>query len=107
MLTLYDLTQSPVSRRQIAGIVGLEHRDATCMMRDKGRSGLVHGLAVRLTLDEDAFAGTSLHLFITVLDHFFGLYVQSNSFTQLTVVSQASGKELIRCKPRSGARQLL
>lgn len=106
-LTLYDLTQSAVSQRHIAGIVGLEHRNTTAWMRDDGRSSLVHGLAVRLTLDEDAFVGASIDLFISILDHFFALYVHCQSFTQLTALSQASGKELIRCQPRSGALRLL
>jgi type VI secretion system protein ImpG len=106
-LTLYDLPQSAVSQRQIAGIVALEQREATVWMRDDGHSSLVHGLAVHLTLDEEAFAGTGIALFASVLDHFFGLYVHCQSFTQLTVFSQASGKELIRCHPRSGARNLV
>lgn len=33
MLSLYDLAQSPVSRRQIGGIVALEHRDSTAWIR--------------------------------------------------------------------------
>lgn len=106
-LTLYDLPQSSVSQRQIAGIVGLEHRKAAVWMNDDGHSSLVHGLAVRITLDEDAFAGTGIHLFVSVLDHFFGLYVHCNSFTQLTALSQASGKELIQCQARSGALKLV
>ena len=106
-LTLYDLPQSSVSQRQIAGIVGLEHRNARTWMRDDGHSSVVHGLAVRVTLDEDAFAGTGIHLFASVLDHFFCLYVHCHSFTQLTVLSRASGKELMRCQPRSGALTLI
>lgn len=106
-LALYDLPQSSVSQRQIAGIVALEQRPATVWMRDDGHSSLVHGLAVHMTLDEDAFAGTGIDLFVSVLDHFFGLYVHCQSFTQLIVFSQASGKELIRCPPRSGARKLV
>lgn len=106
-LMLYDLPQSPVSQRQIAGIVGLEQHETSVWMRDDGHSSLVHGLAVHVTLDEDAFAGTGIDLFVSVLDHFLGLYVHCQSFTQLTVFSQANGKELIRCHPRSGARKLV
>lgn len=106
-LSLYDLPQSAVSQRQIAGIVGLTHRSASVWMRDDGHASMVHGLAVRITLDEDAFAGTGIHLFISVLDHFFCMYVHCNSFTQLTVLSQTSGKALIRCQPRSGALRLV
>jgi len=106
-LMLYDLPQSPVSQRQIAGIVAMEQHETSVWMRDDGHSSLVHGLAVQVTLDEDAFAGTGIDLFVSVLDHFLGLYVHCQSFTQLTVFSQASGKELIRCHPRSGARTLV
>lgn len=107
MLTLYDLPQSSVSQRQIAGITALAHRPARAWLRDDGHSSLVHGIEVRVTLDEDAFAGTGMHLFALVLDHFFGLYVHLNSFSQLTILSQSSGKELLRCQPRSGAITLV
>lgn len=106
-LTLYDLPQSSVSQRQIAGITGLDHRPARTWMRDGGHSSLVHGIEVRVTLDEDGYAGTGMHLFAQVLDHFFGLYVYLNSYSQLTILSQSSGKELIRCQPRSGAINLV
>lgn len=106
-LTLYDLPQSAVSRRQIAGITGLDQRSTRAWMREDGHSSITHGLAVRVTLDEDAFAGTGIHLFAAVLDHFFALYVHMHSFTQLTILSHASGKELIRCQPRSGAINLV
>lgn len=106
-LALYDLRQSTVYQRQIAGIVGLEHRKSTVWMREDGHSSLVHGLAVRITLVEDAFAGTGMNLFVSVLDHFFALYVHCHSFTQLTAVSQSSGKELMRCPPRNGAINMM
>jgi type VI secretion system protein ImpG len=37
-----------------------------------------------------------------VLDVFFGLYVHINSFVQLVVISELTGEEILRCKPRSG-----
>jgi type VI secretion system protein ImpG len=61
---------------------------------------------MRLTIDEDAFVGTSLHLFVQVIDQFFAMYVQTNSFTELAILSHQSGKELFRCKPRSGSMPL-
>ena len=106
-LTLYDLRQSPVSQRQIAGITGLSRRSARARLRVDGYNDLVHGLALSITLDEDAYAGTGIHLFVSVLDHFFALYVHMHSFTQLTILSHASGKELFKCPPRSGAVNLV
>jgi type VI secretion system protein ImpG len=107
MLTLYDLPQSPISERQIGGIVGLEHEETVAWLRGKRGTSLVHGLQVRMTLDEDAFVGGGIHLFVQVIDQFFGLYVQLNSFVELLVISQQSGEELIRCKPRSGTMSLM
>ena len=59
-----------------------------------------------VTLDEAAFIGIGVHGFAQILDHLFGLNVHLNSYTQLVVVSHASGKELLRCPPRSGALAL-
>lgn len=107
MLTLYDLAQTPVSRRQIGGIVDLEQNETTVWIRYKRGASLAHGTEVRLTLDEEAFVGAGLHLFAQVLDHFFSLFAYVNSFVELVVLSHQSGKELFRCQPRSGRMSLL
>lgn len=107
MLTLYDLPQSPVSQRQIGGIVGLAHRPATARLRDRRGVSLAHGVEVRLTLDEAAFAGSGIHAFAQVIDHFLGLSVHLNSFIQLTVLSEKTGQELLRCLPRNGDLNLV
>lgn len=107
MLVLYDLPQSPVTRRQINGIVGLDHVAAATWRRHKRGASLVHGTEVRITLDEEAFVGNGMHLFVQVIDQFLGLYVQLNSFIELVILSKTSGEELIRCKPRSGSVNLV
>ena len=107
MLTLYDLAPSPVSRRQIAGIVALDQSETTAWIRHKHGSSLVHGTEIRLTLDEEAYAGAGVHLFVQVLDQFFALYVHLNSFVELVILSHPSGKELFRCRPRSGSMNLV
>jgi type VI secretion system protein ImpG len=106
MLALYDLTGSAVSRRQIAGVVGLEHVETTAWIKHRRGSSLAHGTEVRLTIDEEAFVGAGLHLFVQVIDQFFALYVQMNSFIELVILSHQSGEELFRCKPRSGSMTL-
>jgi type VI secretion system protein ImpG len=107
MLALYDLAQSPVSRRQIGGILAVEPCETTAWIRHKRGTSLAHGIEVRLTLDEEAFAGASLHLFAQVIDRFLGLYVHLNSFVELVILSHHSGKELFRCRPRSGSMNLV
>jgi len=107
MLTLYDLASSAVSRRQIGGIKALEQDPATAWIRHKRGSSLMHGTEIRLTLDEEAYAGAGLYLFVQILDQFFALYVHLNSFVELVILSHQSGKELCRCKPRSGSMNLV
>jgi type VI secretion system protein ImpG len=107
MLTLYDIAPSPVSRRQIAGVIALDQRKSTAWIKHKHGSSLAHGTEIRLTLDEEAYAGAGVHLFVQVLDQFFALYVHVNSFVELVILSRQSGKELFRCRPRSGSMQLV
>lgn len=106
MLSLYDLVQTPSTRRQIEAIVGLAHRPTTAWIRNERGPSLAHGIEVHITVDEDAFVGSGLMLFARVIDRFLGLYVQINSFTELVVLSNQTGKELIRCQPRNGSLYL-
>jgi type VI secretion system protein ImpG len=106
LLRLYAPPGCAASQRQIDGIVALSQRAVSTWMRGGDGCAYVSGLEVSVTLDESAFAGSSLHLFIAMLDHLFGLTVHMNSFTQLRALSQTSGKELMTCLPRNGALTL-
>lgn len=107
VLTLYDVSRSAATQRQIAGVTGLETLPSTAWMRSAIGTTLVHGLEVRMTVDEDAFAGASLVVFAEVVNRFFGLYVHVNSFTRLVVRSSQSDRELLRCAPRNGSLTLV
>jgi type VI secretion system protein ImpG len=103
LLMLHNLPQSNVALRLIAGVTGLTRTSARAWMLDDHGGARIHGVGVRMTVDESAFVGSGIHVFAQVIDHFLGHYAQLNTFTQLTVVSHATGEELIRCAPRSGA----
>lgn len=107
VLTLYDVSRSNATQRQIAGMTGLETLSSTAWMRSAIGTTLVHGIEVRMTVDEEAFAGASLAVFAEVVNRFFGLYVHVNSFTRLVVCSNHSDRELLRCAPRNGSLTLL
>jgi type VI secretion system protein ImpG len=107
LLALYDLPQSAVSQRQIQGIVALSHSSARAWMGDTWGGARVRGVEVRVTLDEEAYVGSGMHAFVQVIDHFLALYVQMNAFTQLVILSKATGQELMRCPPRSGDTTLV
>lgn len=107
VLRLYDLPHSASNRRQVDGLVGIRFEADTAWMSGEPFATFVRGTHVRLTVDEDSFVGTGLGLFVSVLDHFFGLYVHTNSFARLTVYSARTQEELIACPPRHGDRPLL
>jgi len=101
MLNLYDLPQSSGTRRQIAGIVGLEHGSVRAWIRTRPAATLMPGVAIRMRIDEEAFAGASLYVFAQVMDRYFALNSQLNCFTRLEIVSSRSGQEILACAPRS------
>jgi type VI secretion system protein ImpG len=107
MLALYDLPRSPSSQRQIAGIAAIEHKPASTWLPGNPFACLVRGLEVRLTIDEEAFVGSGIHAFSHIIERFLALYVHANSFTQLVMVSNKTGEELLKCTPRSGDLSLL
>jgi type VI secretion system protein ImpG len=106
MLALYDLPHSPAAQRLIAGIHGLEHGAVRAWVRTAPVSTLMPGIGIRMTVDEEAFAGSSLYVFAQVLDHYFALNGQLNCFTRLQVVSRQSGQELLACEPRHSSQPL-
>lgn len=101
-LSLYDLPRSAATGRQIAGVLGLRGSPSTAWLRNRHGASLVHGTEITMTVDEEAFAGSSLAVFAQVVSRFFGLAVHLNSFTRLVLVSSAGGKELLRCEARNG-----
>jgi type VI secretion system protein ImpG len=103
MLALYDLPRSPVAQRQIAAIVGLEHGTVRAWVGAAPVASLMPGIGIRLTVDEEAFAGTGLYPFVQVLDQYFALNGQLNGFTRLQVVSHQTGRDILACAPRTSA----
>jgi type VI secretion system protein ImpG len=106
MLALYDLPRSPGTQRLIAGIVGLEHGAVRAWVKSAPIATLMPGIGIRLTVDEEAFAGSSLYVFARVLDHYFALNGQLNCFTRLQVVSSLTGQEILACEPRHSSQPL-
>jgi type VI secretion system protein ImpG len=107
LLRLYDLPRSAANRRVIESLVAIDYGAATACMPGKPFPTFVRGVEVRLSVDEQHFAGAGLRLFAQVLDHFLGLYVHANSFVQLKVLSSRTQQVLASCPPRSGHSPLL
>jgi type VI secretion system protein ImpG len=107
MLALYDLPRSPVAQRQIGAIVGLEHGAVRTWVKTVPVATLMPGIGIRLTVDEEAFAGSGLAVFVRVLDHYFALNAQLNCYTRLQVVAQGSGREIVMFSPRTSVQEHL
>lgn len=107
LLRLYDLRKSSSNSRLVDGLIDIEYASTSTFLSGKPYPSFVRGVSIKLTVEEDNFVGSGLHLFVSVLDHFFALYVQVNSFTQLTVVSNRTNEELLKCPPRNGNSALL
>jgi type VI secretion system protein ImpG len=102
ILTLYDITRSIQNNRQVTGIVSIEQRPAMARIGGNPFPTFARGMEIRIKVDESHYAGIGLFMFAQILDHFFGLYVHTNSFTQLIIVSNQTGQELVACPVRNG-----
>lgn len=106
-LRLYDLPRSVINEKMLSGIVAIDHQSTSKWLNGKPFACLARGIEITLTIDEDKFVGSGLHVFANILDSFFALYVHINSFTQVCLKSKKSGEVLLKCQPRSGDSSLV
>ena len=92
-----------ISVRQIEGVVDLTQKVVTAWVPSQPFAGMARGIEIHLTVDPDCFAGTGVHVFAKVMDELVSLYVTTNSFTQLVLLSSKDGEELLRCPRRTGS----
>jgi type VI secretion system protein ImpG len=107
LLKLYDLTDSPVARARINGLVGLRTRKVVRPLRARGNPGFARGLEVEIELDPAQFTGGGLFLFASVLERFMALYTSTNSFTQTLARIRGREEILKRWPPRAGEIPLI
>lgn len=106
-LRLYDLPRSAINEKILSGVVAIDHQSTSKWMTGKPFACLARGIEITLTINEDNFVGSGLHVFSKILDQFFALYVSINSFTQVRLKSSKSGEVLLTCQPRSGDSSLV
>jgi type VI secretion system protein ImpG len=107
ILKLYDFTNSSYSAKQIEGIVQLKSRPHFARIISENGITFARGTRVDMELDEDNFVGGGAYLFASVLEHFLGLYVTLNSFSQLSVTTRQRKEVLRQWPPRAGTKILL
>ena len=107
LLRLHDFRGTRSSEEQVASVSAV--RSFPTHARIAGGLGLTfaRGRAVEIDFDEQRLAGSSLYLLASVLERFLGLYVNVNSFTQLTARS-LQRQRVVRAWPaRSGWTPLI
>jgi type VI secretion system protein ImpG len=107
ILRLYNFTDSAYIQKQIEGIAKLDSERHFARVISEHGISFARGTRVRLELDEDQFVGGGVYLFASVLEHFMGLYVSLNSFSQLVVSTSQRREELDQWPPRAGHKILM
>ena len=108
ILRLYSFNFSDVEPLIIDGIKSISTQKVTRRVDSNYilGSSLCQGLEITLEIDEKNFKENSLFLFGSVLNTFFNLYCNINSFTQLVIKTLGSKKEK-KWEPLMGSRSLL
>jgi type VI secretion system protein ImpG len=84
ILRLYDFSNDPVIRSQIAGITGVTSRSAVSRVLSETGVTFCRGTDVTLEFDEDQYAGAGVFLLASILERFLGMYSAVNSFSRVT-----------------------
>ncbi len=107
ILRLYNFSESPELARQINGVTALKSgRHFARVLSDHGIE-FARGTRVEIEFDEGQFVGAGVYLFASVLEHFLGLYVSLNSFSQLVATTAQRKERLREWSPRAGQAILL
>jgi type VI secretion system protein ImpG len=107
ILRLYNFTESVYSEKQIQGILSLSSRPYFARVVSEAGISFVRGTRVEMEFDEEQFVGGGAYLFASVVEHFLGLYVTMNSFSQLVARTQQRKEVLKEWPPRAGQLVLL
>jgi type VI secretion system protein ImpG len=107
VLRLYMPPGSSWSGQVIRALVAVRQTPVTRWLPGSFPPTLARGTEVELAVDETQLVGIGLYGLIRVLDSFFSLYAQVNSFVQLVITSSHTGKEVHRCTLRTGSGPLI
>ena len=106
-LRAYDLADSAVARKQIAGLVNVGSEPAFArIVTDHGLT-FARGRKVEIEFDEEQFTGGGIFLFGTIVERFLGLYASMNSFSILSARSRQRKRVVHQWPARAGWKPLL
>jgi type VI secretion system protein ImpG len=107
VLGLHDLAASSQSRTMIEGLSSVSSRRVVGRAGAAAAGGFCRGVEISLRLEEEKFTGGGLYLFASILDRFFGLYANINSFTRTRVTTNRREGWLCQWPPRAAEQVLV
>jgi len=107
ILKLYCPSEHAAAHQQIQGIREISLRRTVQRVGREAWRGFCRGTEVTLTFDENAYVGGGAFLLASVLNRFFALYSNVNSFTQLVARSQQREGDWKRWPPMAGEQAVL
>ncbi len=107
ILRLYDFKGSAVTRTLIESITQVHAKPISAPLTIDGHTAMCRGIEITVNIDDSQLSGSSVYLFSTMLEHFFGLYCSINSFTRLLIKTKNKEGYLKKCPPRAGEKILL
>jgi type VI secretion system protein ImpG len=107
ILRLYDFKGSAVTRTLIESITQVNAKSISAPLNIDGNTAMCRGIEISVDIDDSQLSGSSVYLFCTILEHFFGLYCSINSFTRLLIKTKNKEGYLKKCPPRAGEKILL
>ncbi|HEX5661158.1 MAG TPA: type VI secretion system baseplate subunit TssF [Polyangiales bacterium] len=106
LLSLYSGYMGPAHRKQVDGVTNVATKSVVRPLPFAGPIAFGRGIEVTLTCDENAFEGTGVFVFASVLERFFAKYASINSFAQTVLRTQQRG-EVMRWPTTAGRRNIL
>lgn len=101
LMGLYGNLSEPAIAKQIQGVRHCNLRPVYRRVPEPGPIVFARGIAIDLTVDEQAFSGNSPYLLGSVLERLFSRLVAMNTFTEMTLSSQQRG-EIAHWQARMG-----
>jgi type VI secretion system protein ImpG len=106
LLVLFGPEHDPAGSKQVEGIQSVQARSVVRRLPLPGPLTFGCGVEIDVGVDEMGFQGGSAFLLGSVLERFFARQASANSFCE-TVLRSATRGEIMRSRPRSGARATL
>ncbi len=85
LMRVYAQFGSPSDSPEVESLVKMSCDYTVQRMGTDAWRNFIRGISITLTFDERYTGGTSIFLFASILNQFFGLYVSLNSFTKLSI----------------------